>query len=274
MSAPEPERREWNARDFGNIAHLVLETWSRDPAAVDLSKREAIEEQLLEILARLLDERFGKRPPLAVRIQAEGLRQRLRWFARQQACQRASGWRIVEVERKFELTVGGVTVVGKIDRVDEHDDGRRRVLDYKTKAKADEVERAHRVKTGPGTRWPQHLLAATAVRCAGLERGKPVEKRWRNLQVPIYAAALGEVAELGYFALGATEAEVRLSLWEDFRTSDREAALRCAEWIVGQIKAAVFWPPAERVDYDDVEVLAAGKTLAATVAPWGDGGAA
>jgi hypothetical protein len=88
------------------------------------------------------------------------------------------------------------------------------------------------------------------------------------LQVPLYAAHVGEVAEIGYFALGASAAEVRLTLWQDFRAADRESALRCAAWVVGRIQAGEFWPPAERVGYDDIEVLAAGKTLAAAVAPW------
>ena len=44
MQEPEPERVEWNARDFGNVAHLVLECWGRDEEARGLSKTEAIAE--------------------------------------------------------------------------------------------------------------------------------------------------------------------------------------------------------------------------------------
>lgn len=273
MARPEPERREWNARDFGSVAHSVLEAWAGDPEAVDMSKGEAIEERVLAILDEMLEGRFGGKPPLAVRIQVEGLRQRLRWFARQQACERATGWRIEEVEKKFEVPVAGVTVVGKIDRIDVHADGRRRVLDYKTKAKAEDVEKAHRSRIVASTTWPRHLAGVEAVCCTGRDRGKEVAMRWRNLQVPLYAAVLGDVAELGYFALGATEGEVKLSLWQDFRDTDRDSALRCAEWIVGRIQDRVFWPPAERVDHDDVDVLAAGKTLAAVVAEPMQGGA-
>jgi hypothetical protein len=90
--------------------------------------------------------------------------------------------------------------------------------------------------------------------------------------VALYSAALGDVDELGYFQLGATEGDVKLSLWDGFSIADRDSALACARWVVGQVKNQVFWPPAEKVDFNDYAVLALGRSLEETVA-W-KGGAA
>ena len=255
MQEPEPERVEWNARDFGTVVHVVLERWGRDEEAREFSKVEAIEEWVHQELEHVVAERFGKHPPLAVQIQAEAMRQRLSWFAGVQACERAVGWRVVEVEKNFALELEGVEVRGQVDRIEEHADGRRRILDYKTKGEAVKVQAAHLKRVNAATRFPEHLEGVEAV-CT--PDGK---QRWINLQVPIYSAALGSVDELGYFALGATEADVAVQVWDGFGTDEEESALACARWVVGQVKAGVFWPPAEKVKYDDYKALALGRSL-------------
>ena len=269
MSEPEPERIEWNARDFGNVVHIVLERWALDPEASDFSKTEAIEAWVHGELDRVIAERFGRRIPLAVRIQRESMRQRLSWFARVQATERAGGWRIEEVEKRFEVEIGGVTIVGRVDRIERHEDGRRRVLDYKTGNVGAGVEGSHRSGVVAGTRFPAHLEGVPAILCTSAD-GKT--KRWRNLQVPLYSAALADVAELGYFSLGTTEADVKLSLWESFSRCDRDSAMACAEWVIGKVRDRVFWPPAEKADFDDYAVLSLGRALGEAIR-W-NGGAA
>lgn len=257
MSMPEPERVEWNARDFGNIAHIVLERWALDEEARDFSKTEAVEGWVHAELDRVIAERFGAKVPLAVRIQRESMRQRLSWFARIQAMERARGWRVEEVEKKFELEIDGLTIVGRVDRIERHEDGRLRVLDYKT-GNAGNVESAHRSGVGATTKLPKHLEGVPAILSSSAD-GKP--KRWKNLQVPLYSAALMDVDELGYFALGATEADVQLSLWEGFSRDDRESALACAKWVISKVRDRVFWPPSEKAEYDDYMALSLGRTL-------------
>ena len=85
MQSPEPDRVEWNARDFGTVAHEVLERWGRDPEAREFSKPEALHAWLSAELDRVVAEWFGARLPLAVRVQTEVLRQRFVWLARIQA---------------------------------------------------------------------------------------------------------------------------------------------------------------------------------------------
>jgi len=269
MSEPDPERVEWNARDFGTVAHEVVERWGRDDEAKEFSKTEAIEAWVHDALDRVIAEWFGATVPLALRIQREALRQRLSWFARVQAVERASGWRVREVETKFTLPLEGFTVVGRADRIDVHDDGRTRVIDYKTgSVDRGGVEAAHRTGVTASTRLPAHLEGVEAILCE--VKGKP--KRWKNLQLALYAAALEDMEEVGYFTLGATEADVQVAMWDGFGESDRESALECARWVAGQVKGGEFWPPAERVTYDDLKVMALGRSLGEAVA-W-KGGAA
>jgi hypothetical protein len=64
-----------------------------------------------------------------------------------------------------------------------------------------------------------------------------------------------------YFTLGATEADVALHEWQLFSNHDLDAANACAEWIAKQIAAEAFWPPAEKVDYDDFATLTAGRNF-------------
>lgn len=258
LQAREPERVEWNARNFGTVIHLVLERWGGDVAIRDSDCTADLESWLLEELDRVAAEYHGPRPSLALRIQIEGARQRLRWFARRQAEERAQGWRVQAVEQKFESEIDGVVLVGKVDRIDRHDDGRVRVLDYKTYASMKQVEKQHRTEMRANTVLPSHLVGVEAV--LG-QNAKGKQTRWTNLQVPLYAAFIPDVRELGYFILGESEGDVGLSLWEGFRTEDRDSALCCAKWVIGSVKERRFGPPADRVEHDAFEVLAMGRRL-------------
>ncbi len=252
MNQPEPERVEWNHRDFGNVLHDVLEQWGRDKVARDSADEKMIEGWLLKELDELVGRYFGEELPLAVSLQVESMRLRLGWFAEQQAIIRSDGWRIVEVEKDFELEINGAVVTGQIDRIEKHDDGRIRVLDYKTSKEAKSVVNEHQksFRNDP----PEHLQGAEVVAPGG--------KIWTNLQVPFYADALGQVDEVGYFALGQDRANVKITPWEDFGEEEKVSARKCAEWIVKQVQDQIFWPPAEKVTYEDFEDLTYGRDLA------------
>lgn len=265
MRGSDAGRAEWHARDFGNVAHEVLERWGRDTDARDIENAETIHRWLSAELDRVATEWFGKRTPLAVRIQIEALRQRFAWLAEVQAQHRAGGWEVVEVERKVELPVGGAHIIAKIDRVDRHrETGRLRVLDYKT-GKVDSVDKAHRKKLTATSTLPAHLSLDCPAVYTGEDKGKSANFLWQNLQLPLYAAALVELGEPlptpCYFTLLATEAGVKIHEWTDFETADLDAAQSCADWVAAQIAAKVFWPPAEKVTHDDYALLAAGRSL-------------
>ena len=266
MRSSDTGRAEWNARDFGTVAHEVLERWGLDEQARQLENPEALHQWLSRELDQVVAEWFDKRIPLAVRIQTEALRQRFLWLARVQAAQRTEGWEIVDVERKVEIPVGEALIVAKIDRIDRHrETGRLRVLDYKT-GHVEGVERAHRSKITASTALPAHYTLEDPVVHEGMERGKSIQLRWQNLQLPLYAAAvMGREKILPtpcYFTLGSTESEVAVHEWADFESADLDAAQACAVWVAARIAQNVFWPPAEKVRYDDYQILAAGREFA------------
>ncbi len=272
MGDPETGRMEWNARDFGNIAHDVLETWGDDPEAREFSKTEALADWLNEELSRRTGELFGARVPLAVCIQLAALRQRLGWFARKQAVARAEGWRVVDVERRVEMAFGDSRVVARIDRIDRHEgSGAYRVLDYKTGSIRRGVDGMHRVRITSATVLPAHFGDNCPAVFTLAEKGKDVEYRWTNLQLPLYAAALLQrempLATPCYFTLGESENAVKVEEWKDFNETVVEQALRCAAWVVGQIRSGVFWPPAPRPEFDDFRDLAGGGPMEEAVQP-------
>ena len=49
--------------------------------------------------------------------------------------------------------------------------------------------------------------------------------------------------------------------------SEVVSAKECAEWVVDQVKNGVFWPPAEKVKYDDYESLRFGKPFQDVINP-------
>jgi ATP-dependent helicase/nuclease subunit B len=265
MRGTESDRREWNARDYGNVAHEVLENWGRDLTARSLDDADAVHDWLTHELDRTVTKWFDQRPPLSIRIQTEALRQRFVWFSKVQATLRADGWETVDVERKVEIPVGEALIVAKIDRIDRHrDSGRLRVIDYKT-GKVDGVEKAHRRKITDTTILPAHFTKDDPVIYTGEEKGRTVDFRWQNLQLPLYAAAVNKREKLlptpCYFTLGATESDVAFYEWSEFEMHDLEAAQACADWIVSQISQGVFWPPAEKIPYDDYAILLAKRSM-------------
>jgi len=272
IDAGAPDRHEWDSRDFGTVAHEILERWGRDEQARAYQKTEAIFEWVSAELDRVVVERFGQRVPLAVRIQAEALRQRLEWFARVQACEAANGWEVIAVERTITITLGETLVSAKIDRIDRHaGTGQVRVIDYKT-GKVESVERAHRKRQTASSSVPAHLQgAACPALFEGLDKGKPATFLWHNLQLPLYVLGVreeyDEIAVPAYFSLADTEDKVAVHEWRDFCEEDLEATTACATWLTEQIAAGVFWPPAEKVDYDDIALLVPRGSAADAFAP-------
>jgi ATP-dependent helicase/nuclease subunit B len=246
MGSFDPRKSELDQLDFGVLCHAALEALGREPGLRGCSDAPTLRAFLLEAFDREVRDRYGRELSIPVVIQLESARQRLSRAAEVQAAQRAEGWVIEAVERKFSLRVGDLLVNGKIDRVERHErTGLWRVLDYKTSDTPVSPLEAHsrRALRGAGTGLD---LARFAV--GG-------EKRvWTDLQLPLYLDALaGEVgadAVGGYFNLPKAVGETAVSTWEGYDSGWRAAARRCAESAAAAIVAGVFWPPAE-VDGDD-----------------------
>jgi hypothetical protein len=231
--------RELPPGDFGRLLHAVLGRFARSPAA---SSDDG--DVIACTLDALLDEeaaaRSGRAPRVAVRLQLEQLRRRLRTFATWQAAQRRDGWSIdpelVEVRLEATLDVDGApfVVTGRVDRVDRHVTAGFRLLDYKSAEQSATPEQAHRA-------------------------GKRGERRWIDLQLPLYELMLrqrGLVSgaagglELGFINLGQRLEAVPLELAE-WSADDLASAHATARDVVRSIRARRFWPPGEPPSYLD-----------------------
>ncbi|HVS63739.1 MAG TPA: PD-(D/E)XK nuclease family protein [Thermoanaerobaculia bacterium] len=255
--------RELDAASFGRLAHEVLRRFGLGPAA-DSADADTITTTLLDELDRVARELLGSSPVAAARVQVAQLRRRLEVFAVWQADQRRRGWRIERVELRLEslLEVDGEPFVmrGQLDRVDLHDDGRWRILDFKTADSPRSPEQSHR-------------------------RGPAADKQWTDLQLPLYRrlaldadvapfrepAGAGrsgcwrEIAAAGpllaFYSLskklsadGYAEAQ-----WSEQELEQAEARARD---VVRAIRAGIFWPPSEPPAWDDGYGWIAGDTLA------------
>ena len=143
-------------------------------------------------------------------------------------------------------------VRGKIDRVDRHQHtGMIRVLDYKTSEKAGKPEDAHLGSLSKDREWPEYARVEISGR----------QKRWTDLQLPLYAILLSsrqelqEPFELGYFNLPRAINDTGIVLWEDFSADLLESANRCAWGVINDIRSRRFWPPSPKTWRDDFEIL-------------------
>jgi probable DNA repair protein len=81
----------------------------------------------------IADELRGRPHPGRIFVQMEETRVAdlvLRWLAIEQA--RTAEFRVIEREATHSMTIGELTIKGRMDRVDEFADGSRLIIDYKT----------------------------------------------------------------------------------------------------------------------------------------------
>ncbi|MCB9914551.1 MAG: PD-(D/E)XK nuclease family protein [Planctomycetes bacterium] len=253
--------RELDGAGFGNLAHAALQRFGQDEAARDERDAARIARYLDDALRQLVLELYGRAPLPAVRLQVEQLAWRLERFAALQAERRRAGWRIAHVEWKREvpMNVDGapITIKGRIDRIDLHDDGRVAIWDYKTGDTIKPPKNAHRRRDGS----------------------------WCDLQLPLYchlAAELlgdGPPAELGYVALGRDESAQGFWSADDWRTSKKECddpleplagAFATAQDVVRRIRAGELYELGNWRPYDPIFEALGGVGLVAAMAA-GDG---
>jgi ATP-dependent helicase/nuclease subunit B len=251
MESVDPAKSELDAMDFGTLCHAALEAMGRNAALRDCTDAALLREFLLGELARQVRARFGANLTLPLVIQAESARQRLAQAAEVQARERAAGWVIADVERKFSVEIAGLTVSGKIDRIDRHaETGAVRLLDYKTSDKPVTPDGAHlraprRDETPP--EWAVVIVEGKA-------------RVWQDLQLPLYrhalAAELGGDVGCGYFNLPRAVGDTGLARWEHFTPELQAGALAAAAGVCAAIRAGEFWPPSPRIDEERDEFAA------------------
>ena len=268
MEACDDRKAELDVRDFGNLCHHALEAFAKsavrdsaDPAEITGFLLAAAEAEMARV--------YGRQPSAALLIQFASVRQRLSHAAQVQARHRSAGWRIHQAEIDLAgLTVGGVPVRGRIDRVDRHEaDGRLLVLDYKTADTPVPPEDAHlkadRTASSPSTAdQPWRWLVDAA---------SPQPRRWTDLQLPLYAISLGPESggrpvTAAYFNLPKAVTDTAIAMWE-LTPAVLAGAEACAAGVAAAIQRRVFWPPADKVKYDDTFAALFFGTAAESAAP-------
>ncbi|MEC5126539.1 PD-(D/E)XK nuclease family protein [Verrucomicrobiales bacterium BCK34] len=254
MERVETDKREMNAADFGNLVHNTLEFFARDEEARQLTDAAEIKAYFFTEIDRQLSSQFGTRLSTPVIIQRESARKRLGWWAELEAQHREEGWIITEAEATFgtdewPFQIGGITVKGRIDRVEKHPELGTRVIDFKTFSPGSGTSRR--------TVDTYHLTPIKRTESPGdyadwkrIENEEGKELRWTDLQLPLYCLAMAEkhpgtTIHAAYATLGKSEAEIALDVWETLDERLLASAKKCAEGAVAAILAGQFWPPGD-----------------------------
>jgi len=251
----DPEQREINPSEYGTLLHRVVENFHKGGPA-DSTDEKTIADWLGNELNAVIAKNYGRHPAPVVRVQAESMRVRLRHLAALQAAERRGGWRIIEseyaVDRDRGFAIGPLVLTGTMDRVEVHEELGIRVLDYKTFNTTKTPEATHFGPPRPEGDLPEAAIARPD------KQGRAKERSWIDLQLPLYhrlAAAIwpehaARGLRTGYILLPGDPDDTQVSLL-DIDAAAQSAAERCAETVADRVARGVFWPPAERVDYDN-----------------------
>ncbi len=252
LGDPFERKVELDAMDFGNLVHDVFLAFALSPRAHE-TNAGLIETFLHGELDRCLALRFGESYPLALVIQRDVLRQRLSYAAKAQAAWREEGWTILpdQCEQRGQLELDGAVVSMRIDRIDRNErTGAICVIDYKTSQAGDKPEKTHLKNEKAGVPADKMFTATPGG-----------DKRWIDLQLPLYAAVARErfpersgPVQAAYFSLPGAVTDTAVQVWGKFDDQLVDSGLSCARQVIKRIRAGVFWPPAEEFGERDKEI--------------------
>ncbi|WP_145074035.1 PD-(D/E)XK nuclease family protein [Poriferisphaera corsica] len=228
---------ELDGAGFGLLGHQVLELFGREVGIRDSANAVEVMGYLSDRLDEVVKAWYGKRMRATLRVQVAQLRERLNWFAGEQAKRVMQGWRIcgdwVEWKHEMKVDVDGeaMRIVGKIDRIDVHETHGLCLIDYKTGDGGRKPEETHR----RGGEWvdlqlPLYMDLVRDARLSGLEKGLSVG--YMNLP--------RKLEETGFKA----------AVWDEQMLA---SARDVRDEVIRKVRGQVFWPPAERqgVRYED-----------------------
>jgi len=243
MEAQDDRTRELDAIAFGNLCHSALDAFAQS-AHNGSADPKAIQAFLENHVWQTLRERFGNSLTAVIHLQGAAACERLAFAAREQARLAAQGWRIRHSETTAERDTLGITIRGRIDRIDSHEaTGARRILDYKTWPRLGDNNGLDRFSTAKHTAIERAQAdGLTAFTLPGTSKPRV----WTDLQLPLYLMMdTGHpVQDIGYFVLGETPADTLVKTWDcrDF-TDCLASAEATARQVVRRIQAGIFWPP-------------------------------
>ena len=250
----EPFEQELDGGMFGDLLHQVFRNWASDETARELTDARQLKACWSALLEEELKTRFGTKLSPLLRLQAMSATERLNALADHQVKQCQEGWHIVayEAEYKSELVLPNMPIVMRVDRIDRHEDGRVRVVDYKTAKQGTPPRKTH-WRTWPQESRPQPLGPLIS------ERGR--NYGWADLQLPLYALAVQEAMNLSvlpqawYALLPEATSNTEFVQFQELEKGI-DSAFIWAKEASQRIINGVFWPPAPEVKYDLFEAIA------------------
>ena len=250
MKPLDDRKTALDALDFGSLVHHSLQILGQSKSLRSSMDESTLTDAVCGEAQRWVDRQFGLSPPLPVVIQLEAAKQRLKAAVRVHVASRREGWEMIDAEHAVQGTIGGMSVRGRIDRIDRHcESGAIRVLDYKTSDEAKLPAAAHL-----GTVRP-HVGDYAIVTV------KSRAKAWCDLQLPLYQLLLEQEGftelpiRVGYFSLPKAVSETGVNVWAELQDDLIESAALCAQGVVNDVRARRFWPPSEHTPYDEFQSL-------------------
>lgn len=275
MAGIDATRTEMDAMEFGSLLHGVLENFAQDAEAIVLTDVEKIREVFHHLLDRRLHGIYGSRLTVPVTIQRESARQRLGWWAEKEAEQRLQGWQIIAAETRLSpkddpWSLAGMTISGRIDRIERHVQLGVRLIDFKTRSAFDPVKKTRKtVENHHLTPLKRGEEPENFVDWSLVTSSEGTASRWIDLQLPLYRLAMerrfpGEKITTAHVTLSKTKPEIGLDEWSTLDGAQLDSARACAEGVIAAIRERLFWPPTEKLPYgDDFGALFFGEPLEA-----------
>lgn len=251
MEEVEARPSEMGPAAAGSLFHELMREMADDLRHAETTDGPALAHWLEERLEARLSETFGGQPGVPLLAQRSALRKRLRAAARVHTAEISRGWRIASFETEINgaLTLDGIPVVGRMDRIDRAPDGALRVLDYKTSAGGTDPAKAHwTAHRGDTGGWPAWRLFE--------RRGRL--HRWNDLQLPLYLLAARQLhpeatrIDAGYFLVPEEPDGTGIELI-GLSDEDLAAAWRCAEGILSELSSGRIAPAPPRADAREFE---------------------
>jgi len=239
MREVDATQREMPPTVFGEVVHAALR--SLEGARIDANTRaENLAAGLEQAASREARKRFADPPSFALRLQVASIQARLRAMAEAQAeaARQGGPFTVEATETRFEASLDRLPIRGRIDRVDRFDDGRARLVDYKTSDQPTSPAKAHLRKLGKRAP-PEHLPPEAFVDIDGAPHV------WTDLQLPLYALAQPEKARpaVAYLHLPKSADKAGLETWDALNGELLDSARACARAVERRILDGVFWPP-------------------------------
>ncbi|MCJ0763059.1 PD-(D/E)XK nuclease family protein [Variovorax terrae] len=203
LQEAEELESEVDKRDFGNWLHAVLKVFHEALQAAptpEAPARLALLEQAAEATTRAMHLDDGEFLPFAAAWPQvrEGY---LDWLARHEA----GGARFEQAESWQETPLGALTLVGRLDRVDQTEGGPALVIDYKTESSAATRERIKTPTEDTQLAFYAALLPHDTVRAAYVNVGEDGTQTFEQEDVVAARDALveGILHDMGRLAEGA-----------------------------------------------------------------------